>query len=85
MDQSAVQAFSHWTHHVTGAKMMVLDCQGSYEKRSNKFTLTDPAVQCTDVSRFGNFNIGGGGMRRFFSTHRCNDHFRALGILSNTC
>ena len=80
VDHSAVQAFSHWTHHVTGAKMMVLDCQGSYDRSSNSFMLTDPAVQCTDVTRFDRTNMGGEGMRRFFSTHRCNDHCRALGI-----
>jgi hypothetical protein len=29
-DHSAVQCFSHWTHHITGGRMMVVDCQGCW-------------------------------------------------------
>ena len=82
MDHSAVQAYSHWTHHVTDGKIMVVDCQGAFDAGSRTFNLTDPAVHCTDMTRFDRTNLGGEGMRRFFSTHKCNDHCRTLGISS---
>ena len=80
VDHSAVQAFSHWTHHATAGRLMVVDCQGSYDPRTNAFTLADPAVLCLDPSRFGCTNVGQEGMARFFSTHTCNACCRQLGI-----
>lgn len=80
VDHSAVQAFSHRTHHITEGAIMIVDCQGSYNRRTNTFTLTDPAVHCTDLTRFDATNLGAEGMKKFFKTHRCNDHCSALGI-----
>ena len=82
MDHSAVQAYSHWTHHVTDGKIMVVDCQGAFDAGSRTFNLTGPAVHCTDMTRFDRTNLGPDGMRRFFSTHKCNDHCHTLGISS---
>jgi len=75
----AVQAFSHWTHHVTRGHILVVDCQGGFDARQG-FMLTDPAVHCKDLSRFGDTNLGLNGIRRFFDTHKCNDVCRALGL-----
>ncbi|KAJ1432517.1 kinase-like domain-containing protein [Ochromonadaceae sp. CCMP2298] len=83
-DHSAVQCFSHWTHHITGGRMMVVDCQGSWTGAGRAggagFLLTDPAVHCTELLLFGSTNMGHGGFDRFFRTHRCNQHCAALGL-----
>jgi len=76
----AVQAFSHWTYLVTDKSLMVVDCQGCYEKGSNKFMLTDPAIHCKSLLRFGGTNMGAKGFTNFFKTHRCNDVCRGIGL-----
>jgi hypothetical protein len=76
----AVQAFSHWTHSVTGGALMVVDCQGVYAAETNTFTLTDPAIHCTTLTRFGSTNLGTVGFQRFFKTHVCNEHCYALKL-----
>lgn len=77
-NHEAVQAFSHWTHCATNGRMMVVDCQGSRDPRINSFHLTDPAVHATNLLQFGKTNLGEEGFRRFFATHKCNTHCRAL-------
>eukprot|EP01034_Spumella_vulgaris_P021282 gene21282-27305_t len=79
-EHNAVQAFSHWTHHVTGGALMVVDCQGIYDAASKTFKLTDPAVHCTTLTRFGGTNLGKIGFKRFFKTHVCNAHCAALSL-----
>mmetsp|Transcript_29315 Transcript_29315/g.63159 ORF Transcript_29315/g.63159 Transcript_29315/m.63159 type:complete len:94 (+) Transcript_29315:1730-2011(+) len=77
--------------------MMVVDCQGSWtgggagtsgtvntgfsSPTPDCFLLTDPAVNCTSLLRFGSTNLGHRGFDRFFRTHRCNQHCAALGLL----
>lgn len=81
-----LQAFSHWTHHVTKGYLMVVDLQGV--KVGSKYILTDPAIHCTELVRnspylknqFGNTNLGEEGMRQFFATHECNSVCRALNL-----
>jgi hypothetical protein len=119
-DHSAVQCFSHWTHHITGGRMIVVDCQGCWTGAGgttaggtggsvsanvswdgsaysaggsggstgttttsppSAFLLTDPAVHCTSLLRFGSTNLGHRGFPRFFQTHRCNHYCTALGLL----
>lgn len=79
-DHSAVQAFSHWTHSISGGRLMVVDCQGAFNIRSKRFTLTDPAIHCTSLLKYGGTNIGKKGFARFFKTHSCNSICRAIGI-----
>ncbi|KAJ1400126.1 kinase-like domain-containing protein [Ochromonadaceae sp. CCMP2298] len=82
-DHSAVQCFSHWSHHITGGRMMVVDCQGSWTgggAGGAGFLLTDPAVHCTELLLFGSTNMGHRGFDRFFRTHRCNRHCAAMGL-----
>jgi elongation factor 2 kinase len=75
----AVQAFSHWTYIVSGKKLMVVDCQGCFNAAQNKFSLTDPAIHCSALARFGSTNMGPKGFENFFKTHRCNDVCKNIG------
>lgn len=79
-DHAIVQTFSHWTHSRTDKELMVVDCQGVYEEATRTFLLTDPALHCRDVTRFGGTNQGKPGMRRFFKTHTCNAYCRAMRL-----
>eukprot|EP01034_Spumella_vulgaris_P029794 gene29794-36896_t len=79
-DHTAVQAFSHWTHHVTDGKLMVVDCQGVYCKATKTFKLTDPAVNGATLTRFGSTNMGTIGADRFFQSHVCNQYCHALNL-----
>ena len=74
------QAFSHWTWHASDHDVMVVDIQGVYEKKHNRFFLTDPAIHCTDGSKFGRTNYAQKGMREFFKSHVCNGCCRALKL-----
>ena len=56
-DHDVIQAFSHWTHNVTDGHMVAVHCQGVYNKSKNAFLLTDPAIHCKDVTRFGGTNV----------------------------
>jgi hypothetical protein len=68
-NHDVIQAFSHWTYEFTRANIMIVDCQGVYDERGNTFTLSDPAVHCKDVTRFGGTNLGKEGFKMFFKTH----------------
>lgn len=57
-----------WTYEATGGYMMVADLQGV--QTPDGFTLTDPAVLCEDVCRFGSTNMGPDGMRRMLEGMR---------------
>ena len=78
-----MQAFSHWSHHITKGQMMVTDLQG-LEVDSNSFVLTDPAIHCTDPSRFSasTTNWGEVGMKLFLDKHECKDNYfcKLLGL-----
>eukprot|EP01032_Pedospumella_encystans_P014897 gene14897-17091_t len=76
----AVQAFSHWTHHVSGGRLMITDCQGCFDAARNAFVLTDPAVHCVSLLAYGGTNMGAKGFERFFKTHRCNDICCAMNL-----
>lgn len=54
--------FTMWTYNKTGGYLMVTDLQGV--KKDNTFYLTDPAVLCTDITRFGMTNLGPKFMKR---------------------
>ena len=78
-DHRILQAFSHWTYVYSERTLMVVDCQGVFDKKLNTFKLTDPAVHCSDVTRFGGTNLATFGFERFFKTHRCNQYCHSLG------
>ena len=69
--QTTPQAFSHWTHEVSGGSFMVTDLQGVRDPSSGAFTLCDPAIHCpADLLRFTRTNLGEEGCTLFFETHR---------------
>ncbi|CAF1506026.1 unnamed protein product [Adineta ricciae] len=70
---TVLQAFSHWTYHITAGRYMVVDLQGA--KTDNAYILTDPAIHCDDILRFKHTrtNLGVKGMDRFFNTHVCSE------------
>ena len=82
---ATLNAFSHWTYHYTDGYLMVVDLQGVKIEKDGKvtFLLTDPAIHCKDLLRFGSCNLGKMGMSRFFRTHACNSICRSLRLPIN--
>ena len=79
---ASLNAFSHWTHQATNGYLMVVDLQGVKVSTPDgtKFTLTDPALHCKDVTRFSGTNLGNQGMHRFFRSHHCNSICKAMKL-----
>lgn len=79
---ATLNAFSHWTYQETDGYLMVVDLQGvKHNTRVGfKFTLTDPALHCKDLTRFSGTNLGIDGMHRFFRTHHCNSICKAMNL-----
>jgi hypothetical protein len=75
-----VQCFSHWTDFITQGHILVVDCQGVYNSDSNTFLLTDPAVHCPELVKFGRTNLGIKGNQKFFESHVCNEYCLAMGL-----
>jgi hypothetical protein len=75
-----LQAFSHWTYHVTAGRLMVVDLQGVKAERA--YLLTDPALHCDDLLRFKETrtNLGIKGMREFLRSHICSEICSNLGL-----
>lgn len=70
-DQTAaiMNAFSHWTWHVSGHRYLVCDLQGV--QQGQRYILTDPCIHSLD-GRFGGTDLGVVGMEKFFENHKCN-------------
>ena len=79
---ATLHAFSHWTYWATNRYVMVVDLQGVKEESSGEvqYVLTDPAVHCGSLRRFGNTNLGREGMYKFFRTHYCNGICKAMAL-----
>jgi hypothetical protein len=78
-----LQAFSHWTYHISSGRLMVVDLQGVKVDRA--YLLTDPALHCDDLLRFRETrtNLGVKGMHQFFRTHVCSDVCSKLNLPSS--
>ena len=62
---------------------MVTDIQGiDYRDGRDRdvMLLTDPAIHCPGVLRFGKTNMQHAGIDAFFKGHTCNKYCRALGL-----
>ena len=77
---ATLNAFSHWTYWATRRRLMVVDLQGVKEEgmAGVRYVLTDPAIHCRRLCRFGNTNLGPEGMYKFFRTHYCNNICQAM-------
>lgn len=78
-----VEAFCHFTYHVTEHYLIVCDIQGIVCRVRDKPTLllTDPAIHCDKHKlRFGKTNLKKDGMDMFLSSHTCNKYCRSLGL-----
>lgn len=72
-----MNAFSHWTWHVSGHRYLVCDLQGV--ENGSKYILTDPCIHSLD-GRFGPTDLGVVGMETFFENHDCNVICEALKL-----
>ncbi|XP_028404560.1 alpha-protein kinase vwkA-like [Dendronephthya gigantea] len=79
---ATLHAFSHWSYWASGRYLMVVDLQGVKEESSGhvRYVLTDPAIHCGSLRRFGKTNLGREGMYKFFRTHYCNGICKAMAL-----
>jgi hypothetical protein len=75
----AAQAFSHFTFERSRGRFLVCDLQGVGK------SITDPVVHTLDSERFilSTTSLGEDGFKFFFTSHKCNDLCRKLGLKSN--
>ena len=52
--------------------------QGMMDSEADLWWLSDPAIHCTDINRFGGMNLGKEGFKLFFESHKCNQICKAL-------
>ena len=65
-----LQAFSHFTYHISGGQMVFADVQG-VEKR-DMIILTDTCIISRKQGKFGLTDLGERGLIRFMINHQCN-------------
>jgi len=86
-NHEVVQAFSHWTHVVTGSVLMVVNCKGVLNKDRNCFQLTAPTIHSVGSTKCNydgcGCNHGEVGFGRFYATHICNSVCKLLNIEYN--
>ncbi|KAF0450822.1 kinase-like protein [Gigaspora margarita] len=69
---SILEAFAHFTYQYTEGYLVVYDLQGI--DLNNELLLTDPAIHCVDLLRFGVTNLGKSGIQKcILANHKCND------------
>ena len=77
-----LQAFSHWTYHITADTMLVVDLQGV--EKEGQFILTDPSIHCKE-DIFGCTNLGDTGIKLFFKSHICSSICKSMALVENNC
>ena len=77
-----LQAFTHWTHHISDALLMIQIKPQGVEIRNS-----DPVIHCSDVMRFlthkhidTHTNLGAEGFKLFSASHDCNKVCKQLGL-----
>ncbi|KAI1701968.1 alpha-kinase family domain-containing protein [Ditylenchus destructor] len=78
-----LMAFSHWSYQITDGYLMVVDLEGVLsmaESGGKILELTDPAIHCKDLTRFGRTNLGEEGMKIFFARHKCNKFCQGMEL-----
>lgn len=71
----AMAAFSHFTYHKSGGRLIVCDLQGRYrdDRRKSRFELTDPAI-CSIGRSYGATDLGQQGIESFFANYTPNEY-----------
>jgi len=82
LSNEIVQTFCHWTYSRSNGQLIIVDCQGVFCEFQNAFILTDPAIHCLQLERFGGTNLGELGMKKFFQTHICGKFCNALQLFN---
>jgi hypothetical protein len=81
---SFVQAFTHFTYHATGGKIMVLDVQGMFKTNGATdatYHLCDPAITTPNPSDFPSAtNLGAEAIQTFLRFHVCGATCQKLGL-----
>lgn len=75
---NTIDAFSHWSYIKSAKYLMVVDLQGI--DKGDKYLLTDPAIHCEDVMRFGATNLSEDGISMYLKRHKCNSVCIKLGL-----
>jgi hypothetical protein len=78
-----LEAFCHYTYHISGGSMIVCDLQGVYKMyrrafHRSRYMLTDPAI-CSDTRIYGPTDMGEKGIESFFASHTCNKFCQRYG------
>lgn len=73
----AMAAFSHYSYHRSGGRLVICDLQGRYKsnrfaRKKSRFELTDPAI-CSRQREYGPTDLGEKGIESFFANHECNE------------
>ncbi len=70
-----LEAFSHFTYHLSSGTLLVCDLQGHRRKaingKTSRFELTDLAI-CSRSAAYGPTDLGEKGIDSFFANHKCN-------------
>eukprot|EP00501_MAST-03F_sp_TOSAG23-6_P002682 GSMAST32.ASY1.ANO1.2829.1 assembled CDS len=71
-----MEAFAHYSYHISDGELLICDLQGRYRKDTRKasrcrFELTDPAI-CSRDRLYGPTDLGEKGIDSFFANHQCN-------------
>eukprot|EP01124_Arcella_intermedia_P017213 TRINITY_DN239_c0_g1_i4.p1 TRINITY_DN239_c0_g1~~TRINITY_DN239_c0_g1_i4.p1 ORF type:complete len:733 (-),score=170.53 TRINITY_DN239_c0_g1_i4:228-2426(-) len=72
------QCFSHFTLDATEGYALVTDIQGVIV--DSEIILTDPAIHCVDITRFGGTNLSKAGIDQFVGNHECNRFCKLLNL-----
>lgn len=78
-----LEAFCHYTYHMSGGNLIVCDLQGVFKMNhhaflKSRYILTDPAI-CSRTGQYGPTDMGGKGIESFIANHVCNKFCRKYG------
>jgi Alpha-kinase family len=78
-----LEAFCHYTYHISGGTILVCDLQGLFKMNrfaflKSRYLLTDPAI-CSQQRSYGPTDLGEKGIERFFTNHKCNKFCQKYG------
>jgi len=81
-DGYTAQAFSHFSHEISGKNLIIVDLQGV--KKEKKYVLTDPAIHSVTEECYGSTDRNRIGIDEFFRAHQCNKICKKLNLRKNS-